>query len=395
MNILFLNKSLDVGGVEIVSATLANKFVQEGHGASMFAFYDTASSIEDRLNPEVKTYVQKELKCNKQNIEAMRNVLIKDKIDIVINQWGLPYTLLRTALKAAKGLDVKFISVYHNTPEMNGRLQTVDRQIQACKNPLKLILLRMKRIAFKQITSAAMRYNYKHSDVFEVLSPSFVSKFEEFTGLKNHKKLKVQANPLTLDCSDFVFDPLHKTKEVIYVGRIENDQKRVDRLLETWALVFKHCPEWNLTIVGDGKHMSETQDLANRLGLKQITFEGFKQPKEYYKRASILAMTSEFEGFPLVLTECISFGVVPVAYGSYAAVYDIIEEGRNGLVVEKVNGQFSPQAMADALISIMNNENARINMARRAIEKSKMFSLDKIYMDWEETFRQFRMQKIA
>ena len=387
MNILFLNKSLDVGGVEIVSAALANKFVQEGHGASIFAFYDTHSSIEDRLDSRVHTYVQKELKCNKENKEAMRNVLVKDKIDIVINQWGLPFTLLKTAKKAAVGMNVKFISVYHNTPDMNGRLQTVDRQILANKNPASRLILKAKRWAFKEITAAGMRYNYRNSDIYEVLSPSFVEKFKEFTGIKNPKKLIVQGNPLTIDNYDYKYLPQNKRKEIIYVGRIENEQKRVDRLLETWALIYNKFPDWKLTVVGDGMHMSETKALAQDLGLKQITFEGFKKPNAYYERASILAMTSEFEGFPLVLPECMSYGVVPVVYGSYSEAYDIVDRGKTGLIVDKVDGHFSPNAMAGALISLMGNEPVRIEMAKNVVERSKMYSIDAIYGEWMNNFK--------
>ena len=53
MNILFLLKSLDVGGVEIVTTMLANKFCQEGHHVVIWAFYRGVSSVEDRLYKNV------------------------------------------------------------------------------------------------------------------------------------------------------------------------------------------------------------------------------------------------------------------------------------------------------------------------------------------------------
>lgn len=67
---------------------------------------------------------------------------------------------------------------------------------------------------------------------------------------------------------------------------------------------------------------------VRELKLRNVSFEGFQNPKEYYERASILLLTSEFEGFPLVLPECMSFGVIPAVYGSYSAVYDIVEDGK-------------------------------------------------------------------
>lgn len=45
MNVLFLLKTLDIGGVEIVTLTLANKFREKGHNISIFAFSSAKNSI--------------------------------------------------------------------------------------------------------------------------------------------------------------------------------------------------------------------------------------------------------------------------------------------------------------------------------------------------------------
>lgn len=103
-------------------------------------------------------------------------------------------------------------------------------------------------------------------------------------------------------------------------------------MIDTWALLEKKYPDWRLTIVGDGVERENIEKQAKALGLKNVSFEGFKSPIEYYKRARILMLTSEYEGFPLVLAECMSFGVVPAVYGSYSAVYDIVNDGVNGIV---------------------------------------------------------------
>ena len=386
MNIIFLMKSLDVGGVEVVTAILANKFVEKGHGVSIFAFYDTKTSIRERLDARVHTYILKSLRCNSENIYAMRAVMLEENVSLVINQWGLPYTLLRTARKAAKGLDMKFISVYHNTPDMNGRLQGVDIELMTCNNPIRKFFLKAKRAAFKTITAQGMKYNYKHSDIYEVLSPSFVEKFKKFTGITNTSKLRVQTNPVTIDTGVYKYAPEKKTKELLYVGRIDNSQKRVHRLIETWALIEPQKKDWKLTIVGDGVERNNIEEQIRSLKLKRVSLEGFQNPVEYYKRASIMALVSEFEGFPLVLAEGMSFGVVPVVYGSYSAVYDIIDHEKNGMIVMPEDGKFSAQSMAKALLYVMEDNERRTLMARKAIETSERFSLEAIYKEWERTF---------
>ena len=104
------------------------------------------------------------------------------------------------------------------------------------------------------------------------------------------------------------------------------------RILQTWALLEQRYPDWRLTIVGDGPDRVNLENQVFESQLENVSFEGFQNPRGYYERASILLLTSEFEGFPLVLPECMSFGVVPAVYGSYSAVYDIVEDGKNGLI---------------------------------------------------------------
>lgn len=97
-------------------------------------------------------------------------------------------------------------------------------------------------------------------------------------------------------------------------------------------------------------------------------------------------LTSEFEGFPLVLAECMSFGVVPFVYQSFSAVDDIIEDGKDGVILPKSDIGFDAEAMANKMAVVMNNQDKLCLMANAAIEKSKSFSLDTIVKQWEEEF---------
>lgn len=386
MNILFLLKSLDIGGLEIVTATLANKFIEEKHNVTIFSFFQAKTSIENRLCNKIAVYSQKEYRCSDENIKALRKVLIDNKIDIIINQWGLPYVPILVAHKAANGLNIKIISIHHNAPSANGKLYDCNISISNANNEIKKIIFICKKSIIRFITSRSMRYVYNHSDVYQVLSPSFVERFKNFTGIKNPKKLMVQTNPVTIETGDFVLKPANKEKEIIYVGRIDYNQKRVYRVIDTWALLEKKYPDWRLTIVGDGVERENIEKQAKALGLKNVSFEGFKSPIEYYKRARILMLTSEYEGFPLVLAECMSFGVVPAVYGSYSAVYDIVNDGVNGIVFPYQKEGFSAENAATQLQKIMHNDAVYNDMAEKAIETSKRYSVDEIYKSWEKTF---------
>lgn len=386
MNILFLLKSFEIGGLEVVTSVLANKFVDEGHKVFIWAFYEGKTSLKDRLDKRVTLIYGNGFNSGKENVLSLRDILINNNIQIAINQWGLPFIPAYTLKKASKGLNVKTIAVYHNDPSSNGRTKEVEIALERCDNPMKRVFLKLKLYAFKQITGASMRYIYRNSDKFMVLSESFIKHFEDFTGIRHANKLIVQTNPVTINQEQYEVDFAKKQKEAVYVGRLDYNQKRVHRIIETWALIEDCFPDWKLTLVGDGAERDNLERLAETLNLRNVSFEGFADPRQYYERASILLLTSEFEGFPLVLAECMSFGVVPVVYGSYSAVYDIIRDGENGMIVKPKNVGFSANDMAKAVKQIMEDYTYRCYMAKQAIMTSMNYSIETIYKQWKVVF---------
>lgn len=312
----------------------------------------------------------------------MHRLFTRYQINIVINQLGLPLIPIKTLCEAKKGLVVKVISIYHNDPLQNGRTQSVETELAKTQNPARKLLFLIKRYVYRSVTGYAMRYNYQHSDVFEVLSPSFVSHFQSFIRLGHTPKLIVQTNPITIETDGFFYQPEKKLEEIIYVGRVDYTQKRVHRVIETWAQLEYRFPDWRLTIVGDGEERENIEHMVKDLELGHVQFEGFQSPRPYYERASMLILSSEFEGFPLVLAECMSFGVVPVVYGSYSAVYDIIEDDKDGLIIPKTNEGFNAVAMAEKMAVVMIDIRRLQQMALAAIQKSKNYSIDKIYQQW-------------
>lgn len=385
-NILFLLKGLEIGGLEVVTAVLANKFVEEGHQVSVFSFLGGKHSIADRFDARIKLYQQDDYSRSKENVAKLRKVLVDDKIDIIINQWGLPYTPIKTARKAAKGLDVKIISVYHNAPSFNGRIQKLNIALMGCENLMKRLALRLMRFAFKKVTSRAMAYIYRHSDLFLVLSPSYIEEFKRFTGVSDGRYLRVLTNPITVEHDGYEYAFNEKQKEIIYVGRLDFVQKRVYRVIDSWNYLEERFPDWRLTIVGDGEDRENLENHVKYLGLKRVSFEGFQKPIYYYKRASILLLTSDFEGFPLVLAECMSFGVIPAVYNSYSAVCDIIDDGKDGIVLPYHKNGYQAEEAAGMIVNIMKDDGKREQMALAAIKKSKEYSVEKIYSEWERVF---------
>ena len=386
MNILFLLKNFGTGGLEVVSRTLANEFVKNGHNVSFFILHVEDARILSGLSENINVYEREKYSLSYGSIESLRRVLIKDSIQIIINQWGLPFIPVTVAKIASFRLTICIISVHHNSPDANGKLLKIKNELSETDSTIRKYVLRVIYSLVLMLMSASMRYVYNRSDCYMVLSSSFVDKFKSFTGIMNPKKLIVQTNPLTIEASGYSYLSAIKEKEVIYIGRLDSNQKKVQRLVEVWSLFEKKHSDWRLTIVGDGPDKGMLEQSVRVNNLKNVHFEGYQSPRPYYERASVLMLTSDFEGFPLVLPECMSFGVVPVVYGSYSAVYDIIKDGENGRIVKQVNNTFDKEAMADVLDEIIRNDDKRQEMALSAIETSRQYSINSIYNSWNKIF---------
>lgn len=390
MNILFILKSLEIGGLEVVTQVLSYKFVKEGHHVSIFSFMGGNPSIAERMDNRVKVYQFEEYSSSRVMIHSLRNILVNQRIDIIINQWGLPLVPIRVARKASKGLGINIILVYHNAPDANGRIRAIDLKLCATNERFKKGFYKIWRRTFELVTSLAMRCNYRMSDRFIVLSESYIKVFQDFTSIRRTPKLRVLTNPVTIECESFEYCEKQKQKEIIFVGRLDVVQKRVNRVIDTWSIIEDSHQGWRLTIVGDGLERNALEQQVKKLGLKRVSFEGFQNPIEYYKRASILVLTSDFEGFPLVIAEAMSFGVVPVIYDSFAAVKDIINNQINGVIVPKVNGMFSTQEMSLGIELAICDCELEHSMARKAIEKSKNYSIETIYYQWNRLFQEVK-----
>jgi glycosyltransferase involved in cell wall biosynthesis len=112
--------------------------------------------------------------------------------------------------------------------------------------------------------------------------------------------------------------------------------------------------------------------------LKRVTITGFVNPIKYYQRASILLLTSEYEGFGLVVAEAMSYGVVPVVYHSFESAKKMITDGYNGALIEK---PFSVSHFTKVVQELMENAEWHV-LSQNSKIASKRFSVNTIVKDW-------------
>lgn len=151
---------------------------------------------------------------------------------------------------------------------------------------------------------------------------------------------------------------------IIWVGRFSRYEKRPDRMIAIWKRINAQFPDWRLVMIGDGPERSKIEKKASRLD--RVSFTGYCDPLPYYQKASILCMTSNFEGWGMVLTESMSQGCVPLSFESFASVYEIIDNRRQLIkpysirdYVHKLSELMSDQVLLHSL-----RESGYINAAK-------------------------------
>lgn len=98
--------------------------------------------------------------------------------------------------------------------------------------------------------------------------------------------------------------------------------------------------------------------------------------------SSIFVLSSRYEGFGLVLTEAMSYGIPCVSFDCPHGPSDIIKDYEDGLLVEKEN----IKELADKICYLIENENVRIKMGHKARENVKRFLPENVMPQWKNLF---------
>ena len=183
-------------------------------------------------------------------------------------------------------------------------------------------------------------------------------------------------------------------KRVLAIGRYDY-QKGFNRLIDIWKQVKTRqlvnsstCQlqnDWQLDIVGEGPLRDELQGQINRLGLQDSVhlLQPTSDVPSLYLQASILAMTSRYEGLPMVLIEAQTYGLPIVAYACQCGPRDIISDGVDGYLIPDGN----EACFAERLTSLMSDETLRQQMGAAAAKASERFSEERVMQQWEGVLR--------
>lgn len=218
-----------------------------------------------------------------------------------------------------------------------------------------------------------------------------IKKYHHVVVLTNHdakvyKRLGINTstiyNPCTINptgISDL------QTKRVISVGRLDY-QKGYDYLIKAWKIIEQNHPDWELDIFGDGPKRNELNQLIQDLKVKHVFLRGTSTNlSDEYRSSSIYVMSSRYEGLGLVLLEASSCGLPLISYDCPYGPSDIIEDGKNGILIEKVG---DIEGLVGAINKLIETPTLRIHMGYNAIRMIDQFLLPNITKQWIELFNE-------
>ena len=384
-NILFyISRYPGYGGIEKVTTILANYWSKViGWKVYILSVQAQDLNLLSELDKDIKVYFLPKPHeiSSSENIDLLNQIITNNNIDWIIYQDS--YAKTEDLLYAVKG-KCKIAICEHNLPGCISKQDYLNWKTQKVKTVIDFIhkfTYFRHRLKVKSWERNRRCKLYKLCDKYILLSKNYIPLFENITKIEKGEKLTWINNPTTNNTIN-----VRKTevkKNFIYIGRLDN-QKGISHLLHIWkGIEFQH-PEWSLRIIGDGVKRKEIEDFIKKNHLSRIFIEGFHPNiNEYIDNASILLMTSIYEGWPLVLFETMGRGIVPIIFNSFDSAHEIIDNYKNGILVEP----FNINLYIKEIETLMNNNELLLYMSNNAINKAKDNHISNINKKWIEILK--------
>ncbi|WP_213807811.1 glycosyltransferase [Granulicella sp. dw_53] len=168
---------------------------------------------------------------------------------------------------------------------------------------------------------------------------------------------------------------------ILGVGRLQNDQKGFDLLVQAHAEVRSRGVDHRLVILGDGRDRLRLQQLAHSLNVEDSVFlPGYQHnPFPFFKAAKALAAPARLDGFGRVYLEAMALGL-PVIGSPASGPTEILEQGRYGIIVPFGN----IEALGHAMSSLLTDVDIHAHYSRLSFERAAQYQPEKIARQWDE-----------
>lgn len=209
------------------------------------------------------------------------------------------------------------------------------------------------------------------------LTNAALSEIQNVFHLSAHNKIALIPDPLMQSQESTEISSLNN-KTIVYVGRLSHE-KGVMRLLRIWKHLSTQLVDYTLTIYGDGYMQDEMKQFIQSNNLSRIELKGFSSDlKDIYTHADLCLMTSDTEGFGMVLIEAMYYGVPCISFDCPISPKEIIADA--GLTVKC----FDEIAYTNVVIELLQNKERVKYLQQAAIDRAKDFYINKVTKLWQQ-----------
>lgn len=234
-----------------------------------------------------------------------------------------------------------------------------------------------------------MRFAYRRADkivaVSEKLKEALIADFN-----MNPNRVKVIYNAIPVDTIEKLSinvvssDIFNKQggKVIIAVGRL-TQQKRFDRLIKAFAAVREE-KEAFLLILGQGELLEELKNLSRYLKVSEyVRFLGFKiNPFAWISKADLFVLSSDYEGFPLVILEAMACGTPVISTDCPSGPGEIITNGKNGILCSSLN----ENELLEAMLALLGSKELRHKFSSEGRRRAEDFKIEDMVKQYESLF---------
>ena len=184
-----------------------------------------------------------------------------------------------------------------------------------------------------------------------------------------------------------VDDPRINNNYILAIERLEETQKDITTLVETYALLkqkdsMKKIPP--LYIIGEGKSRNDIEKHIKMHNLdNDIILLGFiENPYPWMAKAQLIVHSSKFEGLPTVLIEALMLNKLIVSSDCPTGPAEILKNGKAGILVPVGD----VEAFANAIEHILSDKQLQGNLLREIKKHKKTFMAEKNISTLEQLF---------
>lgn len=382
VTVAFVHNRFPAGGAERITIDIA-RYLKDVGGYRVYVY---TTRVNQMLMIEELDEILTIRHIPSQAIQTRRSAAVEKLIEIdgvdILVQVG----------KALKGIDgirrrtgCKSVVACHGEPFWQRYVITHRRKKGLIRRTMWMLFNKRRyekgNLAMRKAVQRTM-VDYLNSDAYIVLCEPYIKQVTDVLGYD-----PATSHIYAIENSDLPVQDICWKKDniIMFCGRFENWSKRIDRLLRIWGKVQDKLPQWSLQLVGDGPDAPMLRKMAEELGLERISFEGMqKDVGRYYDKASVVAMTSETEGWGLALSEAQARGCIGIAFECTSGVAEILQpDGECGFLVPP----FDEEAYAETLLRIASmTEEEQMRIRRNAVNKRLQYTPELIAEKWRLLF---------